>query len=211
MKYSIRHQENYSRGELLLRAFFGPLYIMLPHAIALFFMALPLVLVFPFLFFIVLILGKFPQGLFNYFLNLMRWGQRLNASLRNLADGYPAFGLNTQADHIVLDVPYPDSVNRMLVLARAFFGIFYVMLPHGICLVFLGIGSMFVGFLAFWIILFTGKYPKGMFDFVVGVQRWGLRVNLYMYYMTDTYPPFSMQETDPVNWGEGKKIEDHLV
>lgn len=211
MKYNIRYQESYSRGELLLRTFFGPLYIMLPHGIALMIIALPLVIIFPFLFFIVLISGKFPAGLFNYLLNIMRWGQRLNASLRNLADGYPAFGLSTKADHIVLDVPHADSVNRMLVLARAFFGVFYVMIPHGICLAFLGFGAAICGFIAFWVILFTGKYPKGMFDFVVGVQRWGLRVNLYMMYMTDTYPPFSMQETDPVNWDGSKKIEDHLV
>jgi len=68
---------------------------------------------------------------------------------------------------------------------------FYVMIPHGFCLFFYGIAAMFVQFIAWWAILFTGKYPKGMFDFVVGYYRWSMRVNGYMGYMTDEYPPFN--------------------
>jgi hypothetical protein len=211
MKFSIKHQASYSRGELLLRAFFGIIYIGLPHGIVLMILALPLIIIMPFLFLIILITGKYPRGIFNYMLNLMNWGQRLNASLRNMADGYPAFGLDTRVSHVVLEVPYPESVNRGLVLARVFFGMIYVIIPHGICLMFLGLGAGIGSFIAFWAILITGKYPKGIFDFVVGVNRWGLRVNLYMSYLTDTYPPFSMEETNPVNWNEDKKIEDHLV
>src|SRR5688572_24929843 len=120
MKYNIKHQESYSRGELLLRFLFGPIYIGIPHMLAIFILALPLILIMPFMFFIVLIMGKYPRGIFNYMMNLMNWGQRVNASLRNMADGYPAFGLDTRVSHIVLEVPYPDSVNRLLVLARAF-------------------------------------------------------------------------------------------
>ena len=96
MKFSIKHQASYSRGELLLRAFFGIIYIGLPHGIALMILALPLIIIMPFLFLIILITGKYPRGIFNYMLNLMNWGQRLNASLRNMADGYPAFGLDTR-------------------------------------------------------------------------------------------------------------------
>jgi hypothetical protein len=71
---------------------------------------------------------------------------------------------------------------------------------------------MMICILIAWLaVLFTGKYPKGMHDFVVGVMRWGVRVGAYMNFLTDTYPPFSMAETDPVDWSNVKSIEDHLV
>ena len=63
--------------------------------------------------------------------------------------------------------------------------------PHGIALFFYGIVVGVVLFIAFWAVLFTGKFPKGMFDFVVGYNRWNVRVNAYMSFLTDKYPPFS--------------------
>ena len=93
-----------------------------------------------------------------------------------------------------LEVPYPEKVSRGLTLLRLFFGIFYVILPHGFILMF---RALFVGiliFLAWWIVLFTAKYPDFIFDWVVGQIRWQMRVNLYLMYMTDTYPPFTGDE-----------------
>lgn len=92
---------------------------------------------------------------------------------------------------VKLDVDYPEKLSRGILLLRTFFGVFYVMIPHGFCLFFYGIAAMFVQFIAWWAILFTGKYPKGMFDFVVGYYRWSMRVNGYMGYMTDEYSPFN--------------------
>ncbi|MEY3426151.1 MAG: hypothetical protein RL679_1509, partial [Bacteroidota bacterium] len=71
---------------------------------------------------------------------------------------------------------------------------FYVYIPHIFCLYFLTIAASFVRFIAWWIVLFTGKYPAGMHGFSVGVMRWGFRVSAYMGYLTDTYPPFSLEE-----------------
>jgi len=70
------------------------------------------------------------------------------------------------------------------------------MIPHGFILLFRSIAAGFVIFIAWWIVLFTGKYPKGMHDFVTGTIRWGTRVNLYMGFMTDTYPPFTGKEIE---------------
>ena len=64
--------------------------------------------------------------------------------------------------------------------------------PAGIVLYFLMIAAGVVVFIAWWAILFTGKYPKGMYDFSVGIQRWSTRVSSYVYLLTDKYPPFSM-------------------
>jgi hypothetical protein len=90
-----------------------------------------------------------------------------------------------------LDIEYPETSNRVSVLLRAMFGIWYVLIPHAFLLFFLQIGVMFVRMIAFWAVLFTGKYPEGMHNYMVGVLRWNIRVNAFMSYLTDTYPPFS--------------------
>ena len=73
-----------------------------------------------------------------------------------------------------------------------FLGWLYVGIVHGIILYFLAIIASIITFLAFFVILFTGKYPRGMFDFVVGFYRWNLRVNVYMSLLRDDFPPFRM-------------------
>ena len=100
------------------------------------------------------------------------------------------------ADYPVqLSVEYPERLSRGLVVLKALFGGLYVGIPHGICLFFYGIAAAVVVFIAFWAILFTAKYPKGMFDFVVGYQRWSNNVYAYWYgLLRDEYPPFSGRE-----------------
>jgi len=193
MKYGVRHQESYSRGELLLRTFFGGLYIALPHAFLLLFLMLWSSILNLITFFVVLITGKFPESMFNYQLNLQRWGLRVSARLQNLSDGYPAFGLSATDSNIVIELERPEKSNRGTVLLRAIFGFLYVMLPHVFCLIFLSIGASFVRLIAFWAVLITGKFPKGMHDYMVGVMRWQYRISIYMGYMTDVYPPFSLK------------------
>ncbi len=96
--------------------------------------------------------------------------------------------------NLVFQLEQPEKLSRGWLLLRIFFGYFYVLIPHGFCLWFYGIAVAFVTFIAFWCVLFTGKYPKGMFDFVVGYYRWSSRVSVYMTFLTDTYPPFSGKE-----------------
>jgi hypothetical protein len=99
------------------------------------------------------------------------------------------------ADHPAkLSIAYPGTWNRGTLILRALFGMIYVMIPHMFCLWFYAIAVSFVSFIGFWIILFTGKYPENMFNFVVGYYRWTWRVNAYMLMLTDEYPPFSGQE-----------------
>jgi hypothetical protein len=90
---------------------------------------------------------------------------------------------------IALKVEYPEKLSRL----TTFFRIFMV-IPHTIALYFLGIAAGVVLFISWWAILFTAKYPKGLFDFVVMVFRWNTRVNGYCYLLTDKYPPFSGSE-----------------
>ena len=192
MKYGVRHQESYSRGELLLRAMFGVFYIALPHALVLIFLMLWSNLLNMITFWAILITGKYPESFFNYQLNLQRWGLRLNARMQNLSDGYPAFGLQNEDANIVIEMERPEKSNRGTVLLRAMFGVLYVMIPHAFCLIFLLLGASFVRLIAFWAVLITGKYPVGMHNYMVGVLRWQFRVGAYMGYLTDVYPPFSL-------------------
>ncbi len=95
---------------------------------------------------------------------------------------------------VKFSIEYPEKLSRGLLLLKTFFGWLYVLIPHGFLLFFYSIAACVVTFVAWWAILFTGKFPKGMFDFLVGYQRWSNRVNAYMFFMTDVYPPFSGKE-----------------
>ena len=142
-------------------------------------------------FWAILFTGKYPAGMFNFQVNVMKWSYRVTARLYNLADGYPKFGLDAEDEALVLEIENPESLSRGLLLLKVFFGFIYVYIPHMFILFFRMIGTMFLIFLAFWAVLFTGKYPAGWHAFNVGTMRWGLRINLYMSFMTDVYPPFT--------------------
>ncbi len=196
MKVFIKHQETYSRGELLLRTFFGILYIIIPHILVLLFVAIAAMFVNFIAFWAILFTGNYPRGMWNFMLGFLRWNLRLSARLGNLSDGYPAFGINATDDYTSIELAYPEKSSRGLLLLRLFFGIFYILIPHGFCLLFLQLAAVFVKFISFWVVLFTGKFPVGMHDFNTGVIRWGLRVNAYWYNLTDVYPPFKLENVE---------------
>jgi hypothetical protein len=130
---------------------------------------------------------KYPRWWFDWNLNLMRFSNRVTAYLALLDDRYPS----TDEDQSVhLDFAYPDTqqMNRWLPLVKWIFA-----LPHYVVLFFLGLGAIVAVVLAWFAILFTGTYPRGLFDYVVGVLRWSNRVNGYAFTLiTDQYPPFSL-------------------
>ncbi len=211
MKIGIRHQPTYSRGELLLRTFFGIIYIGIPHLICLYFLAIAAAIGSFISFVSILIDGKTPRGVHDFTVKVMRWNLRVSARLLNLSDGYPAFGLNAVDPNTVVEIPHPENSDRGSALLRFFLGFFYVLIPHGVCLYFLAIAASFCTFIAWFAVLFTGQYPAGIHRFTSGVLRWGLRVNAYMLYLTDVYPPFTLEETVPVDWDNSRGVEEHLV
>ncbi len=194
IKLTIQHQESYSRGELLLRSFFGAFYILLPHIFLMAFCQIWAGILSFIAWWVILFTGKYPQSFFEYQVKMIRWSVRLNARNMNLSDGYPAFFPSGTDDKTSFEMDYPESSSRGLLLARAFFGFFYILLPHGFILLFRTIAAAFMRFLGWWVVLFTGKYPQSWHAFQVGTLRWGIRVNAYYMFMTDTYPPFSGKE-----------------
>lgn len=191
MKFGIKHQETYSGGELILRTLFGGLYIALPHFFLLIFVLIGSMFINFIAFWAILFTGKFPEGMFNYQVNVQKWSLRVNARMLNLSDGYPSFGMSGQDGNTLIEIERQESYNRGTVLLRQLFGFVYVFIPHMFCLFFLQIGAAFVRLIAFWVVLFTGKYPIGMHEYMVGVLRWNFRLGIYMSFLTDTYPPFS--------------------
>src|SRR5690348_712858 len=131
---------------------------------------------------------KYPRWWFDWNLNLLRFSNRVTAYLALLDDRYPSTD-EEQAVH--LDFAYPDAqhLNRWLPLVK-----WLLAIPHYVVLFFLGIGAFGAVVIAWFAILFTGTYPRALFDYVVGVIRWTNRVNGYAFSLvTDQYPPFSLR------------------
>jgi hypothetical protein len=131
---------------------------------------------------------KYPRWWFDWNLNLLRFSNRVTAYLALLDDRYPSTD-EEQAVH--LDFAYPDAqhLNRWLPLVK-----WLLAIPHYVVLFFLGIGAFGAVVIAWFAILFTGTYPRALFDYVVGVIRWSNRVNGYAFSLvTDQYPPFSLR------------------
>lgn len=206
MKLYIKHQESYSRGELLLRTFFGVFYILIPHLFILYFLAIWGGILAFISFWAILFTGKYPKDFFDYRVKLFRWVLRINSRIINLADGYPAFGLNAEDEAIRLEVPYPETISRANTLLKLFFGFFYIIIPHAFILYFRFLWAAILGFIAWWSILLAGKFPKSFHEFIVANLRWSMRVNLAMSFMTDEYPPFHGRPDD--HSGKDKALDE---
>ena len=131
---------------------------------------------------------RYPRWWFDFAREFARFEARVCAYLALLTDQYPST-VEEQAVHLEID--YPDAkedLNRWLPLVK-----WLLAIPHYIVLAFLAIGAIFAIVIAWFAILFTGRYPRALFDYVVGVGRWGLRVQAYVSLLvTDRYPPFSL-------------------
>ena len=132
---------------------------------------------------------KYPRWWFDFARELTRFGARIGAYLSLLTDKYPS---TTEKQAIRLEIDYPEvetELNRWLPLVK-----WLLAIPHYIVLAFLFVGALLAILAAWFAILFTGRYPRGLFDFVVGVGRWALRVDGYAWLLvTDEYPPFSLK------------------
>ena len=132
----------------------------------------------------------YPRWWFDFARELTRFCARVNAYFSLLTDRFPST-VDEQSVHLEID--YPDvgrDLNRWLPLVK-----WILAIPHYIVLVLLYVGAIFAVVFAWFAILVTGRYPKPLFEYVVGVSRWSLRVSAYAFLLvTDRYPPFSLKE-----------------
>jgi hypothetical protein len=138
---------------------------------------------------VILFRQRYPRWWFDFVLELNRFTTRVGAYLFLLTDQYPS---TVEKQSVHMDIVYPDvkqDLNRWLPIVK-----WLLALPHYIVLTILMIGVFVAVIIAWFAILFTGRYPRGLFDYVVGVARWNLRVSAYAFFLTtDQYPPFSLR------------------
>jgi hypothetical protein len=190
----------------------------IPHFIVLIFLWIAFCVVTVIAFFAILFTGRYPRALFDFNVGVMRWSWRVSFYSYGAlgTDAYPPFTLAERADYpAVLRVDYPEQLSRGLVLVKWWL----LAIPHYLLVgIFAGVGSyatwnsdsrtaqvgtagvidllvLFAGVA----LLFRGTYPRGIFDFTLGLDRWSLRVAAYAALMTDIYPPFRLDQggTDP--------------
>jgi Domain of unknown function (DUF4389) len=193
-------------------------FLAIPHFIVLFFLFLAFFLLTIVAFFAILFTGRYPRGIFGFNVGVLRWGWRVAYYTYGAlgTDRYPPFTLAEVPDYpATLEVPYPDQLSRGLVLVKWWL----LAIPHYLLVgIFLGGGTyaasgswnaddrkwetgggrpgliMLLVLFAAIALLFTTRYPRGLFDFVLGLDRWVLRVVGYAALMTDSYPPFRLDQ-----------------
>jgi len=187
--------EPLSRGWWLLKWLLG-----IPHYIILAFLWIAFVVVCIIAFFAILFTSKYPKGLFNFNLGVLRWTWRVGFYGYSAlgTDKYPPFSLKPDDGYPAdLMIEYPEKLSRGLVLVKWWL----LAIPHYIVVAFLqggmgnGSGGGLCSILAIFAavaLLFTGKYPNDIFKLVVGMNRWTYRVAAYVSLMTDQYPPFRL-------------------
>jgi hypothetical protein len=167
--------------------------LIIPHAVIIAFLYLCWFVVVVIAFFAILITGKFPKGLFDFNAGVTRWSWRVEFYSYNAlgTDKYPPFSMMSDPDYPAdFEIEYPERLSRGLVLVKWWL----LAIPHYIII---SIWQDVVPILAFFgalAVLFTGKYPKDLFDIVMGMNRWTIRVLAYASLMTDKYPPFRLYE-----------------
>jgi hypothetical protein len=160
--------------------------LLIPHFIVLYFLEIIASIVTFIAWFAILFTGRYPRGMWDFAVKVQIWIANVSSYFLLLRDEYPPFG--DSAYPVQFDLVYPERFSRGLIFIK-----WLLIIPHLFLLAFLGIAAYVVFILAWFAILFTGHYPRGMFNFMVGMQRWGLRANLYGNLLTDRYPPFSLE------------------
>ncbi|MGW5223634.1 DUF4389 domain-containing protein [Nocardia niigatensis] len=172
----------------------------IPHYIVLIFLSIAYLVVSIIAFFAILFTGSYPRALFDFNVGVLRWSWRVRFyALSQLGtDRYPPFSLQPDPDYPAdLEVDYPEQLNRWMVLIKWWL----LAIPqYLIVAAFMGGGRNQLSLLPILLLvaaiglLFTGAYPRGLYDFSMGVNRWTLRVRAYASLMTDDYPPFRLDQ-----------------
>jgi len=176
--FDVAYPDRLSRGLVFIKWL-----LVIPHLVILYFLGLAVGVVTFIAWFAILFTGRYPRGLWDFTMMTMRWTARAHAYVGLMRDEYPPFG--DEAYPVRFAAIYPEHLSRWKIFVK-----WLLIIPHVIVLYVLGFVWAIVTFVAWFAILFTGNYPRGLFDFSVGFNRWNYRVSLYILLLSDVFPPF---------------------
>ncbi len=183
LRYDVEYPEELSRWLIFVKWL-----LVIPHTIILYALIVAAGMIGFIAFFAILFTKRYPRGMFDFVVNVYRWGANMGAYSGLFRDEYPPFSWEPGQYAVTYEVDYPEELSRWLPLIK-----WLLAIPHIIVLLFLFIAVDFAYIIAWLAILFTGRFPRGLFDFIVGVVRWSLRVSAYTSLLRDEYPPFSLR------------------
>ncbi|MCP4966944.1 MAG: DUF4389 domain-containing protein [bacterium] len=184
-----------SRGLAVLGIFF-PLKAVaaIPHFFLLYFVGIAAMFAAWFGYWGIALGGSLSPGIARFLHNYLGWTLRISAWIAGWRDEYPGFAMEQPdyAARVVITEPSLERSRGLAVSGIVFFFKAILLLPHMIVLYFVGIAAGIAGWVAYWIVAFTGVYPDSIFNFTVGMMRWSTRTNAWMFSLTDEYPPFQL-------------------
>jgi len=183
LTYDVEYPEELSRWLIFVKIILAT-----PHFIILYGLSIAAGAITLIAWFIILFTKRYPRELFDFVVNINRWNANVYVYAFLMRDEYPPFSWDAGQYPVEYDVEYPEELSRWLIFVK-----WLLAIPHYIVLMLLGIVALFALIAAWFAILFTKRFPEGLFTFLVGVNRWQQRVNAYTNLLRDEYPPFSLE------------------
>ncbi len=183
LRFDVEYPEELSRWLMFVK-----LILVVPHWIILYALSSVSQVMIAIAFFAIVFTKRFPRGLFDFVVGINRWNCNVGAYMGLQRDEYPPFSWASGEYPLTYEVDYPEQLNRWRPFVH-----WLLLLPHFILLLALYSVALVVYPIVFLAILFTKRFPRGLFDFMVGIGRWGSRVSAYSACLTDKYPPFSLR------------------
>lgn len=184
LRYDVEYPERLSRL-LNLPLIVKPI-LAIPHYLIVYALALVAGIMGLIAFFAILFTRRYPRGLFDFVVNVNRWSANVGAYGSWFRDEYPPWEPGKYP--VTYEVDYPERLNRWLPLIK-----WLLAIPHYIVLALLSLVAVVISLIVWFAVLFSGRYPRGLYDFMVGITRWNLRVSAYTSLLRDEYPPFSLR------------------
>ncbi len=187
VRFDVQYPESSSR--LLNGLLFIKFILAIPHLLIIYALSAVVQVISLIAIIAIIFTKRYPRGLFDFAVGILRWQANVGAYVAMLRDEYPPFGWEPGNYPITFEVDYPENLGRFAPLYK-----WILAIPNLIVFFAVAIVAVVMWFIAWLAIIFTGKFPRGMFDFIVGTMRWQNRLYGYAFYMfTDEYPPFSMK------------------
>ena len=178
--FDVQYSEQRERLSNALRIFYA-----IPHIIILYFLRAAAGVVSFVQWFVILFTGKRNKAMWDFTYGVSSWEMRVYSYIGLMYDQYPNFGFERKNEPVTYGFAYEEQANRLTNALRVFWAI-----PALIITIVIGIAAFFVTIISWFAILFTGRHPKGMWDFLLRFNRMYARLLAYMYLLTDTYPKF---------------------